>query len=521
MLRTWPPRPTAPTDPGHRDPTARPDRRREPTPLDQLPAWRELVPVMDPVARPRRRPGMEALLGGLDPDQLRAVTHDDGPLLVVAGAGTGKTQVITRRIAWLIATRRARPSEILALTFTDKAAEEMAVRVDQLVPYGYTDTRDRDVPRVRRPAHPRVRARARPADRRPRPVPRRGRHLPARAPVRVRARRVPAARRPDPVPGRAGDAVQPLQGRGHRAGGLRRARGPRRGRGRVRSREARPGRTTARRRVDEEARRQAELARAYASYQDLMAANGCIDFGDQVALALRLVRSRRPRGATIAGRFRYILVDEFQDTNRAQAELVAALAEGTGTSPSSATTTRRSTRSAAPRSTTSSSSRTATSGHGPSSCAGTTARSRRSSTPPTGSSGSTTRTGSRSGPASSSGCAPQRVAPAAAPVRLEAFAHGFRGGRLDRRRDRASDRGRGRRRATTPSSSARTATPTRSCGRSTWPASRGGSPGPPGCTPDPRSGCCWRSCGSSPTPSRASTCTRWRRRTSTGSAART
>ena len=58
----------------------------------------------------------------------------------MAGAGTGKTQVITRRIAWLIATRRARPSEILALTFTDKAAAEMQVRVDQLVPYGYTDT---------------------------------------------------------------------------------------------------------------------------------------------------------------------------------------------------------------------------------------------------------------------------------------------------------------------------------------------------------------------------------------------
>src|SRR5262249_677850 len=61
-------------------------------------------------------------------------------LLVVAGAGTGKTQVITRRIAWLIATRRAKPSEILALTFTEKAAAEMQLRVDQLAPYGYTDT---------------------------------------------------------------------------------------------------------------------------------------------------------------------------------------------------------------------------------------------------------------------------------------------------------------------------------------------------------------------------------------------
>jgi DNA helicase-2/ATP-dependent DNA helicase PcrA len=95
---------------------------------------------MDPAVTGAAPTGMEALLAGLNPDQLRAVTHRDGPLLVVAGAGTGKTQVITRRIAWLIASRRAHPSEILALTFTDKAADEMAVRVDQLVPYGYTDT---------------------------------------------------------------------------------------------------------------------------------------------------------------------------------------------------------------------------------------------------------------------------------------------------------------------------------------------------------------------------------------------
>jgi DNA helicase-2/ATP-dependent DNA helicase PcrA len=115
-------------------------RRREPPPLDQLPAWSDLVPVMSPSPRPEASSGLDALLGGLNPDQLRAVTHESGPLLVVAGAGTGKTQVITRRIAWLIGTRRARPPEILALTFTDKAAEEMAIRVDQLVPYGYTDT---------------------------------------------------------------------------------------------------------------------------------------------------------------------------------------------------------------------------------------------------------------------------------------------------------------------------------------------------------------------------------------------
>ena len=61
-------------------------------------------------------------------------------MLIVAGAGTGKTTVLTRRIAHLITTKRARPEEILALTFTEKAAREMSERVDQLVPYGYTES---------------------------------------------------------------------------------------------------------------------------------------------------------------------------------------------------------------------------------------------------------------------------------------------------------------------------------------------------------------------------------------------
>src|SRR5678809_1724623 len=83
--------------------------------------------------------GAERILEGLNAPQAAAVTHGTGPLLIVAGAGTGKTTVITRRIAWLISQRRARPEEILALTFTDKAAAEMEERVDQLVPYGYAD----------------------------------------------------------------------------------------------------------------------------------------------------------------------------------------------------------------------------------------------------------------------------------------------------------------------------------------------------------------------------------------------
>jgi len=261
-------------------------------------------------------PALVPILEGLTPDQTAAVTHGEGPLLIVAGAGTGKTTVITRRIAHLVAAKQARPSEILALTFTDKAAEEMEARVDLLVPYGFADIwistfhafgdrvlREEGLAlglntdlRVLTRAEQVVFLREHLFDlplRRLRPLGDPTRHLQALVTLFSRAK---------------DEAVMPETYLAY-AAALAHGAGP-----------------AADAALLEEAELQQELAACYREYQRLLHERGLVDFGDQVLLCLRLFREHPLLLQKYRERFRYILVDEFQDTNHAQWELVKLLA---------------------------------------------------------------------------------------------------------------------------------------------------------------------------------------------------
>src|SRR5574340_143203 len=256
------------------------------------------------------------VLRGLDARQRAAVTHGEGPLRVIAGPGTGKTRVVTRRIAWLIATKRARPAQILALTFTGRAADEMQGRVDQLMPYGYADTaiqtfhafgdglvREHAL-RLGLPPEPRLVTRSE-----------------AVALIRESLFGLDLKRyRPLGDPARFLGALVELFGRAKQEDvtpdewsqfAMRMAND---------ARMAEPADRAAREAL---AADQAELAAAFAAYQAMLGEAGAIDFGDQVGLAVRLLREHADVRAEVQRRFHFVLVDEFQDTDPAQAELLA------------------------------------------------------------------------------------------------------------------------------------------------------------------------------------------------------
>ncbi len=267
--------------------------------------------------RTRQKPAAapeSVLLAGLNDAQRQAVTHTTGPLLVVAGAGTGKTSVLTKRIAWLIEQGHAKPEQILALTFTDKAAGEMETRVDELVPYGALGT---VVATFHSFGDQLLREYA----------------LDLGLPPEFRVlgsdeQRLFLASRIDAVEGI--EELRPIvDSRKHIAailGVISRAKDELVTADRYAAAAADLAATATTDDERREAARQREIAAVYAAYERFKAETGVIDFGDQILKLIELFGRRPSALAKLQEQFRFILVDEFQDTNVAQYELTKRLA---------------------------------------------------------------------------------------------------------------------------------------------------------------------------------------------------
>lgn len=256
---------------------------------------------------------MSKLLKGLNEAQVEAVTHGEAPLLIIAGAGTGKTKVITHRIAHLITSKMARPEEILAVTFTEKAANEMEERVDLLIPYSYSfveiSTFNSFGERVlRNYGHEigfapdfrllddveqaiffRENLFAFPLNF----------YRPLSSPTRYIQELLDTIKRLKQEDIKPQEYVACAEKLAEEA-------------------------------VDDVARetaaKQLEMARVYAKYQELLEKEGKIDFEDQVVLVVDLFRKRKSILREFQEKYRYVLVDEFQDTNSIQFELLKLLA---------------------------------------------------------------------------------------------------------------------------------------------------------------------------------------------------
>ena len=257
------------------------------------------------------------LLDDLNDEQKRAVTHTTGPLMIVAGAGTGKTTVLTRRIAWLIEQKLAKPEEILALTFTDKAAGEMEERVDVLLPYGYVDmqisTFHAFCERLLREYGADFGLA-------------RDFKLLSELDTWLLIRQYFDRFELDyykPL----GNPTKYLRGFLSHFSRLKdQAIDPETYSKFVEQQALVTNPDLSIEEAESEHKRQHELANAYRTYQAILNEHDSLDFGDLILMALTLLQNRPRVLKLVRDKFVFILVDEFQDTNHAQYELIKLLA---------------------------------------------------------------------------------------------------------------------------------------------------------------------------------------------------
>ncbi len=245
----------------------------------------------------------------LNKEQIDAVKFGHGPLLIIAGAGTGKTTVITERIKNLILSKKVKPSEILALTFTEKAAREMEERVDVALPYGYTQmwisTFHSFCDRVLRDSALNI-------------------GLDPKYKLMSEAETTQFIR--NNLFKFDLDYFRPLGNPTKFIGGMLQHFS------RLQDEDVTPQDylTYAKKlqKADRlEIKKTKELANAFRTYEELKTKENVMDFGDLIVKTLKLFRERKNVLKEYQKQFKYLLVDEFQDTNYAQYELIKLLAD--------------------------------------------------------------------------------------------------------------------------------------------------------------------------------------------------
>ncbi|OGG24189.1 hypothetical protein A3A79_03305 [Candidatus Gottesmanbacteria bacterium RIFCSPLOWO2_01_FULL_43_11b] len=243
----------------------------------------------------------------LNTEQKQAVEFEDGPLLIIAGAGTGKTTVITERIKHLISSGRAKPSEILALTFTEKAAREMEERVDIIMPYGYTElwisTFHKFCDRILRTE---------------------AIHIGLSPAYKIMTDADTTMLMRKNLFSFGLDYFRPL------GNPIKFIRGMLTHFDRLRDEDVTPAQYTdwvKKFKPEEKLEKQKfeELAVGFKAYQEIKPKEGLMDFADLIGYTLAIFRTRPNILRLYQQQFKYILVDEFQDTNIAQNELLLLL----------------------------------------------------------------------------------------------------------------------------------------------------------------------------------------------------